>query len=270
MGRHSLCGSSGAGSERGASRPLPSLHRERSLERRRLTVAGVRVAAMRGCGSGEGFGARAAWHTGAYVEEQRVLHLTWERCAACGSGRGRVGRGQCVEARLPRAKGHVMDSSRSTLVGLEVFLVRALVVGWWRAMHSSAALMSECVGSWGLCGELGARAPAFCGAGCGERQGARAPPRPLPRDATKRRCSTHGDYRPCTTSTRRTPWTWPKRPTRGREVFWLCVGLQRHPQPASKRASAARLPARGGGARSAAAIAPPGGARGAAPRVCVC
>ena len=42
-----------------------------------------------------------------------------------------------------------MDSSRSTLVGLEVFLVRALVVGWWRAMHSSAALMSECVGSWG-------------------------------------------------------------------------------------------------------------------------
>ena len=42
-----------------------------------------------------------------------------------------------------------MDSSRSTLVGLEVFLVRALVVGWWRAMHSSAALMSECVRSWG-------------------------------------------------------------------------------------------------------------------------
>ena len=138
------------GAKGGASRPLPSLHRERSLERRRLTVAGVRVAAMRGCGlSGEGFGARAAWHTGAYVEEQRVLHLTWERCAACGSGRGRVGRGQCVEARLPRAKGHVMDSSRSTLVGLEVFLVQALVVGWWRAMHSSAALMSECVRSWG-------------------------------------------------------------------------------------------------------------------------
>ena len=70
------------GAKGGASRPLPSLRRERSLERRRLTVAGVRVAAMRGCGlSGEGFGARAAWHTGAYVEEQRVLHLTWERCA---------------------------------------------------------------------------------------------------------------------------------------------------------------------------------------------
>ena len=242
---------------------MPSLHREKSLERRRLTVAGVRVAAMRGCGSGEGFGARAAWHTGAYVEEQRVLHLTWERCAACGSGRGRVGRGQCVEASGSQGQreGHVMESSRSTLVGLEVFLVRALVVGWWRAMHSSAALMSECVGSWGP-----APASLLWSRVRGATGGA-SPPRP-PRDRPV--ISTHGYHRPRTTSTRRTPWTWPKRPTRGREVFWLCVGLQRHPQPASKRASAARLPARGGGARSAAAIAPPGGARGAAPRVCVC
>ena len=94
------------GAKGGASRPLPSLHREKSLSRRRLTVAGVRVAAMRGCGSGEGFGARAAWHTGAYVEEQRVLHLTaidvqhvgvdegewagvsvWRRAAPKGKGR---------------------------------------------------------------------------------------------------------------------------------------------------------------------------------------
>ena len=95
------------GAKGGASRPLPSLHREKSLERRRLTVAGVRVAAMRGCGSGEGFGARAAWHTGAYVEEQRVLHLTWER-SMCSmwewtreSGQGSV----CGGERLPRAKG---------------------------------------------------------------------------------------------------------------------------------------------------------------------
>ena len=95
------------GAKGGASPPLPSLHHEKSLERRRLTVAGVRVAAMRGCGSGEGFGARAAWHTGAYVEEQRVLHLTWERCAAlwewtreresgqgsvCGGPKGIIGR----------------------------------------------------------------------------------------------------------------------------------------------------------------------------------
>ena len=69
-----------------------------------------------------------------------------------------------------------MESSRSTLVGLEVFLVRALVVGWWRAMHSSAALMSECVGSWGLCGELGARArQPFVEQGAGSDRG-REPP----------------------------------------------------------------------------------------------
>ena len=74
------------GAKGGASPPMPSLHREKSLERGRLTVAGVRVAAMRGCGSGEGFGARAAWHTGAYVEEQRVLHLTWERCVGVDEG----------------------------------------------------------------------------------------------------------------------------------------------------------------------------------------
>ena len=68
-----------------------------------------------------------------------------------------------------------MDSSRSTLVGLEVFLVRALVVGWWRAMHSSAALMSECVGSWGLCGELGPARQPFVEQGAGSDRGARAP-----------------------------------------------------------------------------------------------
>ena len=44
-------------------------------------------------------------------------------------------------------------------------------------MRSGAALMSACVG-----GASGARPPAFCGAGCGERQEARAPPRPPPRD----------------------------------------------------------------------------------------
>ena len=168
-------------------------------------------------------------------------------------------------------EGHVMDSSRSTLVGLEVFLVRALVVGWWRAMHSSAALMSECVGSWGLCGELGARArQPFVeqgGAGCGERQGARAPPR---------LCRETNDVSAQTVITAHARLAHAARLGRGRNDrradarCFGCVGLQRHPQPASKRASAARLPARGGGARSAAAIAPPGGARGAAPRVCVC
>ena len=197
--------------------------------------------------------------------ESSISHGS-DRCAACGSGRGRVGRGQCVEASGSQGQreGHVMESSRSTLVGLEVFLVRALVVGWWRAMHSSAALMSECVRSWGP-----ARASLLWSRVRGAT-GGREPPSPSAARRPDARCiSTHGYHRPCTTSTRRTPWTWPKRPTRGREVFWLLV-LQRHPQPASKRASAARLPARGGGARSAAAIAPPGGARGAAPRVCVC
>ena len=44
-------------------------------------------------------------------------------------------------------------------------------------MRSGAAMMSACVG-----GASGARPPAFCGAGCGERREARAPPRPPPRD----------------------------------------------------------------------------------------
>lgn len=70
-----------------------------------------------------------------------------------------------------------MDSSRSTLVGLEVFLVRALVVGWWRAMHSSAALMSECVRSWGP-----ARASLLWSRVRGATGGA-SPPGPPPRDA---------------------------------------------------------------------------------------
>ena len=117
-----------------------------------------------------------------------------------------------------------MDSSRYlggsrgvTLVGLEVFLVRALVVGWWRAMHSSAALMSECVGSWGP-----ARASLLWSRVRGATGGA-SPPSPSAARRPDARCiSTHGYHRPCTTSTRRTPWTWPKRPTRGREVFWLC------------------------------------------------
>ena len=143
-----------------------------------------------------------------------------------------------------------------------MFLVRALVVGWW---HSSAALMSECVGSWGP-----APASLLWSRVRGATGGA-SPPRP-PRDRPV--ISTHGYHRPRTTSTRRTPWTWPKRPTRGREVFWLCVGLQRHPQPASKRASAARLPARGGGARSAPAIALPpperGGKRAVRRHACAC
>ena len=62
------------GAKGGASRPLPSLHREKSLERRLLTVAGVRVAAMRGCGSGEGFGARAAWHLMLRSRECSISH----------------------------------------------------------------------------------------------------------------------------------------------------------------------------------------------------
>ena len=139
-------------------------------------------------------------------------------------------------------------------------------------MRSGAAMMSACVG-----GASGARPPAFCGAGCGERREARAPPRPPPRDDDAGVdgpliISTPASRLPRTTSTRRTPRTLPKRPTRGREVFWF-VFVCSDTQPASKRASAARLPARGGGARSATAIAPPpkgGGVRGAAPRVCVC
>ena len=138
-------------------------------------------------------------------------------------------------------------------------------------MRSGAALMSACV--WGASGAR--RPPAFCGAGCGERREARAPPRPPPRDDDAgvdgtSIISTPASRLPRTTSTRRTPRTLPKRPTRGREVFWFVVVCS-DTQPASKRASAARLPARGGGARSATAIASPpregGSARCGATRV---
>ena len=155
-----------------------------------------------------------------------------------------------------------MDSSRSTLVGLEVFLVRALVVGWWRAMHSSAALMSECVGSWGP-----ARASLLWSRVRGAT-GGREPPSPSAARRPDARCiSTHGYHRPCTTSTRRTPWTWPKRPTRGREVFWLVCSDTHNPR-ASVRVR--RASPHAGEARAAPQPSHPRGERAVRRHACAC
>ena len=85
------------------------------------------------------------------------------------------GRGQCVEGGCQGPK----ETRVGTLVGLEVFFGSALVVGGGGGcMQQCAALMS---GVWGVGGP--ARQP-FCGAGCGERQGARAP-LALRRETTK-------------------------------------------------------------------------------------
>ena len=90
------------GERKGARAPLPSLHREKAVD----------------SGSGEGgrnegaeaaraFGARAAWHTREPMlrsRESSISHGSDVQHVGVDKGEGRYkGRGQCVEARLPRA-----------------------------------------------------------------------------------------------------------------------------------------------------------------------
>ena len=143
-------------------------------------------------------------------------------------------------------------------------------------MRSGAALMSACVG-----GASGARPPAFCGAGCGERREARAPPRPPPRDdhagvSMALRSSAH----PPLASHARLAHAarlgrCPNDRRAGARCFKVCLCLfAATPNPrASVRVR--RASPHAGEARAApqpSHLPPPRGgeARGAAPRVCVC
>ena len=109
-------GSGGAGSERGREPPCPELHREKSLEK---------AADSGRSEGGRNEGAEAARASGRgrhgmrehmlRSRESSISHGSDVQPCGSGQGRGRVGRGQCVEARLlARAKGegHTMFLAR--------------------------------------------------------------------------------------------------------------------------------------------------------------
>ena len=153
-------------------------------------------------------------YSGAYVEEQRVLHLTWERCAACGSGQGRGSTRAGVSVWRRGCQGP-KGTRVGTLVGLEVFFGSALVVGGGgggieciNQMHQ-CGIDEWCVGSGGppaglmwsrVRGATGGREPPSPSAA--KRPNtclSRAPARPV--------ISTPAHQRPRATGTRGTPGT---------------------------------------------------------------
>ena len=162
-GRHSLCASGGAGSERGREPPCPELHREKSLEK----------AADSGRSEGgrnEGAEAARASGRGRHGMREHMLRSR-ESGAMCSPPVGvDKGEGEWAGVSLWRSQGHNREKGTQC--------------SWFGIGRSGGGGMDaewcgidECV-----CGASGARPPAFCGAGCGERREARAPPRPPPRD----------------------------------------------------------------------------------------
>ena len=156
------------GERKGARAPLPSLHREKSLEK---AVDSGRSEGSRN----EGVEAARASGRGRHGVREHMLRSTESppshmgaMCSPVGVDKGE---GEWAGVSLWRSQGH----NREKATQCSWFGIGSSGGG---GMRSGAAMMSACVG-----GASGARRPpAFCGAGCGERREARAPPRPPPRD----------------------------------------------------------------------------------------